>query len=123
MFFEKRHCLINLGQQVVADVFAVINIVFAVIGTLFVPDLSSLESRLLLLLGALVYLLLAVKALLYQYSGIVLGTAAFALDSACQLYFFPSAGAVLVRAIIFFYLISGLQYLKREQEKGHHAPV
>ncbi|HTL46539.1 MAG TPA: hypothetical protein VL688_00580 [Verrucomicrobiae bacterium] len=94
------------------------NVVFSVIGTLFVPELDSLEVRLTLLLGACVYLLCAVKTLSRRKSGLLLGTLLFTLDSACGLYLEFSWGGLFVRLIILYYLLTGLYYW-RITEMGH----
>jgi len=103
---------------------AFINIVFSVIGTLFVPLLDSLEVRLMLLLGALIYLLFAVKTICGQKSGLILGTSVFLADSGHSLFYEFSWGGLFVRMIILYYLITGLYYWRlTEASRKGASPV
>lgn len=92
---------------------AAINFLFSVIGTLFVPYLDSVHVRLMLLIGGLVYILFAIKILSGSMAALIAGTVFFVLDSGVNLYFEFSAGGMLVRLIILYYLIAGLRYVRR----------
>lgn len=91
------------------------NVIFSVIGTLFVPQLDQLEVRLMLLVGALVYLLFAIKTICYEKSGLLMGIVFFTLDSGYSLFREFSWGGLFVRGVIMYYLGTGLYYWRLTQ--------
>lgn len=89
-----------------------VNIVFSVIGTLYVTYLDDLSVRLLLLLASLVYFLFGFKTMLHQASGIFGGTAFFLVDTLYGLYWNFSWAGLILRAVLLFYFSLGMaQYL------------
>ena len=96
---------------------SLVNLVFAVIGTLFVPYLDSLLVRLLLMLGAMIYLLLAVQILSGKVKAVWAAAAFFLADSIMSLYYEFSWGGLAVRAVIFYYLAMGLYYVRTHRKK------
>lgn len=88
------------------------NFVFSVIGTLFVPDLDSLETRLMLLLGGLFYLWFFVKVLSSSKYGLWLAGIVFAADTAVSAVIAFSVPGLVVRGMILYYLWTGIQYQK-----------
>ncbi|MCM8776185.1 MAG: hypothetical protein NC930_07560 [Candidatus Omnitrophica bacterium] len=88
-----------------------VNIIFSVIGTLFVPELDALTARLLLLLAGVIYILFAVQTTVYQQGALMIGTLFFVVDSVVELILDFSAGGLVVRTLILYYLILGIRYL------------
>ena len=97
---------------------AVVNMIFSVIGTLFVPYLDSLNVRLMLLLGGMIYLLFAVQTMLSQGRSLVAGTLLFLADSAYQLAVNFSVGGLILRLIIFYYLTMGIREMRFRKAIG-----
>lgn len=100
---------------------AAMNVIFSVIGTLFVPYLDSLQFRFMLLLGGMIYLLFAVKTVQRQPTGILAGTCFFLVDSVYSLVHFFSVGGLVVRLFIFYYLCVGAVYFFRLKRAGREA--
>ena len=100
---------------------SIVNLIFAVIGTLYVPDLDSLNDRLLLFLAALLYFLFAVKTAFHQRRALMAGTAVFVLDSIFRSLTYFSVGGIILRIVILFYLVAGIKYLG-EREKSREQP-
>jgi|GEM_PF-1548729 len=92
---------------------AAMNLLFAVIGTLFVPYLDSVHVRLMLLIGGLIYVLIGIKILSGSRAALVLGILFFTVDSGVNLFFEFSAGGMLIRAVILYYLFIGFTYMRR----------
>lgn len=86
---------------------SLMNVVFSVIGTLFVPDLDSLQVRLLLLVGAFIYLLFGLQTMRGHQKGFLTGCIFYALDSSVFLFYQFSWGGLCVRAVIAYYLFLG----------------
>ena len=90
-----------------------VNIIFSVIGTVFVPYLDSLQVRILLLAGAFFYLFFALQFLLAHKIGSFLGVLFFVADSIFFVLHQFSWGGLLVRLVMLTYLFSGLSYLQK----------
>ncbi|MBI3307456.1 MAG: hypothetical protein HYZ84_06610 [Candidatus Omnitrophica bacterium] len=86
-----------------------VNLIFAVVGTVYVPDLDALRDRMLLLLGALIYFLFAVRVILRQKQALAAGTIFFTLDSILQLAANFSVAGMVLRVAILFYFASGIR--------------
>lgn len=91
---------------------AAVNLVFSVIGTLFVPYLQQAEVRILLLIGGLVYVLLARKILSGSVAAIAAAMVFFTVDSLLNLVLEFSTGGLIIRLIILYYLAVGLRYAR-----------
>jgi len=96
---------------------AVVNVIFSVIGTLYVPDLNALVDRLMLLLGGLIYFWFAVKTLAGNKRMMIAGLVFFIFDSACRLLLTFSLGGFVERILILIYLINGFRHLRIHQLK------
>lgn len=92
------------------------NVIFSVIGTLFVPDLDSLQVRLLLLVGAFVYLLFGLQTTRGHQKGFLTGCIFYTLDSVIFLYYQFSWGGLCVRAVIGYYLFLGYVFSVKTSE-------
>lgn len=92
---------------------AAMNLLFAVIGTLFVPYLDSVHVRLMLLVGGLIYVLMGIKILSGSRSALIFAILFFTADSAVNLFFEFSAGGMLIRIVILYYLLIGFKYMRR----------
>lgn len=86
--------------------------VFSVIGTLFVPDLDSLDTRLMLLLGGMFYLWFFVKTLSGSKYGLWFAAVIFSVDTAVSLVTAFSISGLVVRGMILYYFWIGIQYQK-----------
>jgi len=103
---------------------AFINTLFAVIGTLFVPDLDSLQVRIMLLIGAFAYLLFGIQCIRYHKMGFLAGCLFFLVDSAFFLFYQFSWGGLCVRGIIVYYLFIGIMFWSKtdiQKTKGFRA--
>ncbi len=94
------------------------NIIFSVIGTVFVPYLDSLQVRVLLLAGAFLYLFFALQFLLAHKTASLLGVIFFIADSIFFMFHQFSWGGLLVRLVMLAYLLSGLSYLQKVKLKN-----
>lgn len=86
------------------------NVIFSVIGTLFVPDLDSLQVRLVLLAGAFIYLLFGMQTLRYHHQGLITGALFYLADSVVFMIYQFSWGGLCVRGIIAYYLFCGFHF-------------
>ncbi len=96
---------------------AISNVLFSVIGTLFVPDLDSLETRLMLLLGGLIYLWIFVRVLSGSKRAMPFAFVFFAVDSAVALTLSFSVSGAVLRMMIAYYLITGIRYQREIQSR------
>ena len=96
---------------------SVSNVVFSVIGTLFVPDLDSLETRLLLLVGGLLYLWIFVRILSGSKRALPFAFTFFTLDSALALALSFSVSGLVLRIMIGYYLLTGIRYQREIQSR------
>lgn len=83
---------------------------FSVIGTLFVPDLDSLDTRLMLLLGGMIYLWFFVKILSGSKMGLWFAAVIFSFDTAVSVLTAFSIPGLVVRAMILYYFWIGIKY-------------
>ncbi len=97
---------------------ASVNLLFSVIGTLFVPDLDALHDRLMMLLAGMIYLFLALKSSMRERGALIFGTIVFVLDSVFRLMNVFSFGGLLVRGIILYYLVVGIWESRLENRTG-----
>lgn len=86
--------------------------IFSVIGTLFVPDLDRLDTRLMLLLGGMIYLWLFVKILSGSKYGLWIAAMIFSVDTAVSVLTAFSVPGLVVRSMILYYFWIGIQYQK-----------
>lgn len=94
---------------------AAANFLLALIGPKVMPAIQSLQDRLLLFAGAMIYLLFMVQTLQERRLALAAGISIFAADTVYAFFQQFSVGGILLRAVIFYALILGLKYLTEKK--------
>jgi len=94
---------------------AIINILYSLKGFLFTREPSATLSSTILVFTGLLYLLIGIRTIRCKRGTLIIGTIFFLADTLYGVFMDFSIAGLLVRGLIFYYLLSGLSVMPSQK--------